>query len=83
MFKQSAKIATVNSLWIGLFANICFVQGFPTWGTCSPRAAMPNPNGLLSQKVCHCLDQGRTLNDILLRATHGMAYLNLNKLTLV
>jgi len=23
---------------------------------------MPNPNGLLSQKVCHYLDQGRTLN---------------------
>jgi len=32
--------------------------------------AMSNPNGLLSQKVCHYLDQGRTLNDILLRAAH-------------
>jgi len=27
-------------------------------------AAMSNPNGLQSQKSCHCLDQGRTLNDI-------------------
>jgi len=25
---------------------------------------MSNPNGLLSQKLCHCLNQGRTLNDI-------------------
>jgi len=34
------------------------------------RAAMSNPNGLLSQKLCRYLDQGRTLNDILLRAAH-------------
>jgi len=25
---------------------------------------MSNPNGLLSQKLCHCVDQGRTWNDI-------------------
>jgi len=31
--------------------------------------AMSNPNGSLSQNLCHYLDQGRTLNDILLRAT--------------
>jgi len=31
---------------------------------------MSNPNGLLSQKLCHCLNQGRTLNGILMRATH-------------
>ena len=30
--------------------------------------AMSKPNGLQSQKSCHCLDQGRTLNDILMRA---------------
>jgi len=30
--------------------------------------AMFNPNGLQSQKSCHRLDQGRTLNDILMRA---------------
>jgi len=34
------------------------------------RPAMSNPNGLLSQNVCHYLDQGRTLNDIILRAAH-------------
>jgi len=32
--------------------------------------AMSNLNSLLSQKVCHCLDQGCTLHDILLWATH-------------
>jgi len=32
------------------------------------RAAMSNPNGSLSQKLCHYLNQGRTLNSILLRA---------------
>jgi len=34
------------------------------------KAAMSNPNGLLSQKFCHYLDQGRTLNDILLNVAH-------------
>jgi len=34
--------------------------------------AMSNPNGLLSQKLCHYLDQGRTLNDILLRAARTL-----------
>ena len=33
-------------------------------------AAMSNPNGLLSQILCHYLNQGRTLNDILMRAAH-------------
>jgi len=33
------------------------------------KPAMSNPNGLQSQKSCHFLDQGRTLNDILIRAT--------------
>jgi len=42
--------------------------------------AMSNPNGLLSQKVCHRLNQGRTLNDILMRAAYWMAYFNLSKL---
>jgi len=31
---------------------------------------MSNPNVLLSQKVCHYLDQGSTLNDILMKAAH-------------
>jgi len=34
------------------------------------RPAMSNPNGLLRQKLCHCLGKSRTLNDILLRAAH-------------
>jgi len=28
--------------------------------------AMSYPNGLQSQKLFHCFDQGRTLNDILM-----------------
>jgi len=30
---------------------------------------MSKPNGLMNQKLCHCLGQGRILNDILLAAT--------------
>jgi len=44
--------------------------------------AMSNANGLLSQKLCHCLNQGRTLNDILMRAAYWMAYFDLSKLYL-
>ena len=36
----------------------------------NPNTAMSNPNGLLSQKVWNYLHQGRTLNDIFLRAAH-------------
>jgi len=32
--------------------------------------AMSNPNGLLSQKLCHYFNQGGTLNDVIMRATH-------------
>jgi len=45
-------------------------------------AAMSNPNGLLSQKVCRYLNQDRTLNIILLSAAHCMAYFDLSKLNL-
>ena len=31
---------------------------------------MSNPNGLLSQNLSYYLNQGRTLNDILMRAAH-------------
>jgi len=41
---------------------------------------MSYPNGLLSLKLFHCLNQGRTLNDILMRAAHSMAYFDLSKL---
>jgi len=46
------------------------------------KPAMSIPNGLLSQKLCHCLKQGRTLNNILMRAAHWMAYFDLSKLNL-
>jgi len=36
--------------------------------SCRFSSAMSNPNGLLSQKLCHNLNQGRTLNNILMRA---------------
>jgi len=38
---------------------------------------MSNPNGLMSQKVCRYLDQGRILKYILMRAAHLMAYFDL------
>jgi len=43
---------------------------------------MSNPNGLLSQIFCHCLNQGSTLNDTLMTAAHRMAYFDLSKLNL-
>jgi len=39
---------------------------------------MSKPNGLLSQKFCHHLKQGRTLNNMLMRAAHPMAYFDLS-----
>jgi len=41
---------------------------------------MSKPNGLLGQKVFQYLDQGRTLNDMLLRAAHRMGYFDFSKL---
>jgi len=32
------------------------------------KSVVSNPNDLLGQKVCYYLDQGRTLNDVLMRA---------------
>jgi len=43
---------------------------------------MSNPNDLLSQKSCHYLNQGRTLNDKLMRAAHRMTNFDLIKLNL-
>ena len=42
------------------------------------RTAMSNPNGLLSQKSCCYLTQGRTFNDILMRVAHWMTYVWVN-----
>ena len=46
------------------------------------RTAMSNPNGLLSQKLCHYLNPGCTLNDILMSSEHSMAYFDLSNLSL-
>jgi len=46
------------------------------------KSAMSNPNALLSQKLCQYLNRGRTLNSILMRAAHEMAYIDLRKLYL-
>ena len=47
------------------------------------RPATSDSGGLLSQKSCHNLNQSRTLNNILMRAAHWMAYFDLRKLNLV
>ena len=43
--------------------------------------ALSNPNALLSQKLCHYLNQDRTLNYILMSAAHWITYFDLSKLT--
>ena len=43
---------------------------------------MFNSSGLLSQILCHFLNQGRTVNDILMRTAHWMTYFDLSKLNL-
>jgi len=43
---------------------------------------MSNRNGILSQKTSHNLNQGRTLNNILMRAAHSMDYFDLSELHL-
>jgi len=43
---------------------------------------MSNPNGLLSQEVCHYLNQGRTFNNVLMSAAHGITHFDLSKLNL-
>ena len=43
------------------------------------RPAMSNPIGWLGQKSCRYLNQGRTFDDISMRAAHWMTYLDLSK----
>jgi len=38
---------------------------------------------LLSQKLCHYLNQGHTWNDILMRVAHWMTYFDFSKLSIV
>jgi len=45
-------------------------SGFRVRVTVGFRAAMSKPNDLLGQKVCHSLDQSRTLKAISMRAAH-------------
>ena len=77
--RMNARVSSATEGGPWLFA--AFRQVFS--GHLKPLSpAMSNPNGLLSQKLCHCLGQGRTLNDILLSAAHWMAYFDHSKLDL-
>jgi len=51
-------------------------------GAGAAKSAMSNPNGLLSQILCHYLNQGPSLNDALMRAAHSMSYFDLSQLDL-
>jgi len=48
-----------------LFFSVILMNKIPGF-----KPAMSNPNGLLSQELCHYLNQGRTLNDVLVRVAH-------------
>ena len=43
-------------------------------------SAVSHPNVVLSKKLCHYLNQGRTSSDILMKAAHWMAYFYFSKL---
>ena len=45
----------------------------------SCKVAMSNPKGLLGQKSCRYLNQGRIFDDILMKAAHSMTYVDLSK----
>jgi len=53
-----------NSSWKNPLCRVFYVLKKIGNG-CSVSTAMSNPNGLLSQKLCHYLDQARTLNCLL------------------
>jgi len=54
-----------------MFRVMVRIYGFPSGlrvrVTVGFKAAMPNPNDLLGQKLRHCLDQGGTLKAISMR----------------
>jgi len=58
---------------LGLLGNLGRMNGLLSCEVCFFRvlrhkmdsSAMSNPNGLLSQKVCHYVNQGGTLNSLL------------------
>jgi len=73
--KKSQKFPRLSLLRVRcLFQIFCsslfFIMKFFVSQKLVSRPAMPNPNDVLSQKLCHHLKQGHTLNNILLRATH-------------
>ena len=47
------------------------------------RTAMSDRNCLLSQNLCNYLNQGRTLNDLLMKVAHWTIYFDLSRLNLV
>jgi len=51
-------------------------------GAGAAKSSMSNPNGLLSQKLCHYHNQGCILNDVLMRAAHSMGFFDLSQLNL-
>jgi len=76
-----------NSFWFTLVAILISrlltaTPMCPILKKVQSRSAMSNRNGILSQNVCNYLDQGRTLNDIILRAAHWMVYFDFSKLNL-
>ena len=56
-------IAVSVVTWERRFSKLKLIKDYLRSNT-----AMSNRNGIQSQESCHCLDQGRTLNDILMRA---------------
>jgi len=76
-----AEVSTVFKKSSSFGCYVSLNQWFPNCGTRTTSAAMSNPNGLLSQKLCLCRNhQGRRLNDMLMRAAHWMAYFVVSKL---
>jgi len=60
-----------SSSWV-ILAHVAWPRAQPLGQPCPTQMACK-----LSQKLCHCLNQGCTLNNILMRATHWMAYFDL------
>ena len=68
VYSEYIHLGMVRVSWASLVCNLDKTRDWLQWLLSRP--AMSNPNGLLSQNVCHYLDQGGTLNDILMRAAY-------------
>jgi len=53
-------LGVIRVNWAGLVCNLDWRRDWSLW--LWSRRAISNPIVLLSQKICHYLDQGRTLN---------------------